>query len=445
LTKSLENFKINNISNLQSMMRNSYFNRLLLLLGFWMLIAANAAGQGCVTNIRISFFQNCCGLSFNDNLTIQACGDIGPAQNDIDIWSTTTTGGNPTGLVREWEWSNDPSFAAGTYNIDPYPGTQYVISSFSTKIGLTYFRLKVTSNGCGAVYSNIATLTVTGNPPAPPTTTGASRCNAGTVTLTAAGCSNIHWFNQEFAGTDLHTGASYTTSSLSTTTTFWAECRTNSNNSFGYCESPRTPAIATIGVPPPLGTITGPATVCPGQAGVAYSVPNFTGMTYAWNYSGTGATITGTGNAITITFTAGATSGNLTVTGTTSCGTSSATPLTISVTGMAPPVIGTITQPDCSVSTGSILLTGLPTGSGTWTVTQTPGGTFTGTTATYLVTGLAAGTTYTFTVSAGACTSLSSDNAPINTAPTPATAPLVGTIGNATCSTPGKVLLNGLP
>ncbi|MBK6783585.1 MAG: hypothetical protein IPG79_07385 [Saprospiraceae bacterium] len=54
------------------------------------------------------------------------------------------------------------------------------------------------------------------------------------------------------------------------------------------------------------------------------------------------------------------------------------------------PVAGTITQPTCSNSTGSVVLNGLPS-SGTWTITRSPGNvTYTGTGTSYTVTGLPA-------------------------------------------------------
>lgn len=75
--------------------------------------------------------------------------------------------------------------------------------------------------------------------------------------------------------------------------------------------------------PPPsaAATITGASSVTLGQAGVSYSVPAIANATsYVWSYSGTGATINGAGNAVTIDFSGSATSGNLTVYGTNSCG-----------------------------------------------------------------------------------------------------------------------------
>jgi hypothetical protein len=63
------------------------------------------------------------------------------------------------------------------------------------------------------------------------------------------------------------------------------------------------------------------ATVCEGQVAVAYSVPAVaTATSYTWQYSGTGATINGTNNAVSVNFAAGATSGTLSVTANNICG-----------------------------------------------------------------------------------------------------------------------------
>ena len=77
--------------------------------------------------------------------------------------------------------------------------------------------------------------------------------------------------------------------------------------------------------------------VCQGDPGFIYTVPNVSGTTYAWSYSGTGAAINGTGNSVTVDFGSGATSGTLSVTATdiNGCGTSAAT--TIGITVDTPP------------------------------------------------------------------------------------------------------------
>ncbi|WP_290864748.1 T9SS type A sorting domain-containing protein [Flavobacterium sp.] len=72
------------------------------------------------------------------------------------------------------------------------------------------------------------------------------------------------------------------------------------------------------------------------------------------------------------------------------------------------PTIGTITQPTCTLSTGSVVLNGLPA-TGTWTLTRsgTSSETTTGSGTSTTISGLAFGT-YTYTVSNGSCTSAAS-------------------------------------
>ncbi|MGO4772689.1 hypothetical protein ACEN2I_13575, partial [Flavobacterium sp. W22_SRS_FK3] len=91
----------------------------------------------------------------------------------------------------------------------------------------------------------------------------------------------------------------------------------------GACTGLTTTATVVINsVPVTAGMISGAISVCQGQVSVGYSVPAITNATsYAWSYSGTGATFTnGTTRNPTITFAANATAGNLTVYGVNSCG-----------------------------------------------------------------------------------------------------------------------------
>ena len=110
------------------------------------------------------------------------------------------------------------------------------------------------------------------------------------------------------------------------------------------------------------------------------------------------------------------------------------------------PVPGSITQPTCNVSTGTVGISGLP-GTGSWTLTRYPGGiTYSGTGISTTVTGLAAGT-YTFTVTdAGGCTSEHSSQVVIDPQPPTPSPPVPGTIIQPTCEDPtGSVELTGLP
>lgn len=83
-----------------------------------------------------------------------------------------------------------------------------------------------------------------------------------------------------------------------------------------------------------------------------------------------------------------------------------------------PPItltLGAITQPTCAVPTGSVVLNGLPS-TGSWTITPfpgTPGITVTQSGATATISGLAQGTSYTFTVAGGPCSPVVSASVPI--------------------------------
>jgi hypothetical protein len=76
--------------------------------------------------------------------------------------------------------------------------------------------------------------------------------------------------------------------------------------------------------------------VCQNQSGVNYSVTSDVTLTYNWNYSGTGVTINGTGNSVSLDFDIIVTSGTLSVTTTNGCGTSPALTLDITVIALPP-------------------------------------------------------------------------------------------------------------
>jgi len=122
-----------------------------------------------------------------------------------------------------------------------------------------------------------------------------------------------------------------------TTNTFQASSSEGSTSTCSF-------TVTVNSLPWPAGSITGPAAVCQGQDAVSYSVAPITNATsYVWAYSGTGATITGTGNAVTISFSLTASSGNLTVYGTNDCGNGNVSPNFAITVNPLPGGAGTIT------------------------------------------------------------------------------------------------------
>ena len=160
-----------------------------------------------------------------------------------------------------------------------------------------------------------------------------------------------------------------------------------------------------------------------------------------------GNTYTGTGTSTTIS---GLASGTYTFTVTNALGCTSASSANVVINTQpptpTPPVVGVITQPTCTVATGTVALSGLPS-TGTWTVTRSPGGaTTTGTGTTTTITGILPGT-YTFTVTnASGCISAASAQAVVDPQPVTPTAPIVGTVTQPSCTeATGSVVLSGLP
>jgi len=143
------------------------------------------------------------------------------------------------------------------------------------------------------------------------------------------------------ASTTLDAGATYTsylwsnnaTTQTISSATAGAYSVTVSN---GFCTGTSSSATVVMDTIPaqPATFSTSSSSVNAGQTNVTYTVPNDVNATsYAWTYSGTGATINGSGNSITIDFAFNASNGNLSVTATNNCGTSSPRTMAISVSG----------------------------------------------------------------------------------------------------------------
>jgi gliding motility-associated-like protein len=119
----------------------------------------------------------------------------------------------------------------------------------------------------------------------------------------------------------------------------------------------------------------------------------------------------------------------------------------LTVTSSYPsPVIDSIIQPTCTVSTGSVELSSLPSNAD-WSITVSPGGmTMGGSGATATIPNLAAGVfTFTASVAAG-CISSPSAQAEISDQPPTPSPPVPGIISAPTCTvSTGSVTLSGLP
>lgn len=213
------------------------------------------------------------------------------------------------------------------------------------------YRVTASDGGCTSP-SSAATTVVVDPLPATPTITSrgpTTFCHGDSVTLNSSGPSGNQWYRNGFLLVGA-TGSAYvaTTSGAYAVTVTASGCRSASS----------APTVVTVDPPPaePAAFTTSSATVCPGQSNVMYTVPNDPTVTYTWSYAGgTGATISGTGNSVTVSFAANATSGTLSVTANGSCGTSAARTLGITVdpTPAQPGAFTTSTPTICLDPNGS--------------------------------------------------------------------------------------------
>lgn len=220
------------------------------------------------------------------------------------------------------------------------------------------------------------------------------------------------------------------------------------NNPLGSpCAAASATYSLTVNANPPAptrGTVTHPTCSVSTGSVVLNNLPA-TG-TWTITRSPGGETTTGSGTSTTISALAPGIY-SFTVTNALGCTSAALANVVINPQPVTPPapVIGTLTQPTCNTSTGSVAVSGLP--SGNWSLTRTPGNvTITGNTATRNVTAVPPGT-YTFTVtSAAGCVSPPSQEFTINPQPTIPDVPRIGAITHPTCDlATGSIVIENMP
>ncbi|AYQ33261.1 choice-of-anchor Q domain-containing protein [Runella sp. SP2] len=362
---------------------------------------------------------------------------------------TQPTCSTPTGSV---VLSSLPSSGQWTLTRNPGSVTSTGSGSAMTVSGLasgTYTFTVTNDAGCTSVASGNVEINSQPSTPSAPVagTITQPTCTTlmGSVVLSGLPSSGT-WTLTRNPGsvTSTGSGSATTVSGLSSGTyTFTvindAGCVSLASGNVEINSQPSTPSA------PVVGTITQPTCALATGSVVLSGLPSSGQWTLTRNPGS--ATSTGTGATTTVS---GLASGIYTFTVTNDAGCTSVASGNVEINSQpstpSAPVVGTITQPTCTTSTGSVILSGLPS-SGQWTLTRNPGSvTSTGAGATTTVSGLASGI-YTFTVTNDAgCKSVASGNVEINSQPSTPSAPVLGTIMQPTCAlATGSVALSGLP
>lgn len=282
----------------------------------------------------------------------------------------------------------------------------------------TDYYAEASSNGCSSSRTTVSAIVNT--IPSPPTAADVSRCGTGTITLVAVSAEQCYWYSAASGGTLLFTGASYTTPSISSTTTYYVE----TGNS---CRSSRVAVQAIITTQPASPVVTDGS-----RCGTGIVTITATATTQInWYTAASGGTSIATGNSFT-TPSISATTTYYTDAGTGAGCISVRVPATATVNAV--PGAPTASN-DSRCGTGTVTLTATGTEQLYW-YSAASGGTLLGTGSSFTTPSISATTTY-YVEQGNICRSNRiSVNAVVNTIPTSPTV----TNGNR-CGT-GTVVLN---
>lgn len=259
----------------------------------------------------------------------------------------------------------------------------------SISVSTTYYAEAF--NGCTstsrtAVVATINAIpTITGNP--------ASRCDSGTVTISASpSAGTVTWYDAATGGTLLSTGTTYTTPSLSTSTSYFAETTTAAG-----CASSRIEVIATVNTTPTV-TSTTPASRC-GGGGLLLSATASAGV-LNWYDAATGGTYLGTTTSFA-TPTLSSSQSYFVEASNNGC--TSPRIEVVATINTIPTITGTTPSSICSSGT-VILGATASTGTISWYDAST-GGVLVGTGTSFTTPSISTSTTYYVEVTNGTCTS----------------------------------------
>ena len=314
---------------------------------------------------------------------------------------------------------------AGNWIINPGAIAGNTTSTTINNLAAGTYNYTVTNAvGCiSAATADIIINPVPGAPAAPTVSVIQPTCNTATATIIVTSASAGLTFSLDGAAYAVYPAGGYTgvsTGPHTLTLQNAASCISPVTNIMVNAQPP-TPAAPVIAVTQPTCTVaTGIITITSVTAGLTFSLD---GGAYAAYPAGGYIVATG--------------AHTLTAQNTSTC-ISAITNITINTQPVTPaaPTVGTITQPDCAVVTGSVVLSGLP--SGNWIINP---GNISGTGSSVTLIGLAPSTTYNFTVTnAVGCTSAASANVIINpiagTPPAPVTS-----VAHPTCTVATGIII----
>ncbi|HWZ15670.1 MAG TPA: PKD-like domain-containing protein, partial [Mucilaginibacter sp.] len=230
-----------------------------------------------VTYVITPTANGCSGQPFNYKVTVN------PTPGVISAASGAICNNNPQNYIiasnvagATFTWSR--ASVAGISNL-PVSGqtgstiTETLVNNTNAPIVVKYV-ITATAYGCTGPAFNYS---VTVNPtPAAPTASGATICPGSSATLTATAPGGTYqWYDAASGGTLLFTGATYTTSPLTTTTTYYVQAISTAG-----CPGPRSAVTVTVRPPVDPTFFYSSGTFCSSAADPTPTIANPTGGTF---------------------------------------------------------------------------------------------------------------------------------------------------------------------
>ncbi|MFB3390228.1 gliding motility-associated C-terminal domain-containing protein, partial [Flavobacterium sp. LAR06] len=413
--------------------------------GNWILRSVGGTGPGISGIGPVAVIEDLPAGVYNITVTNDA-GCVSNSTNAVEIFTQPPTPSAPivgtvtdptcqtaTGSVELsglplGNWTINPGGISGT-------GTETTLGGLT---GGNIYNFTVT-NDTGCISAATGNVVINAQPVTPPApivaAVTAPTCVVATGSVLLRGLPNGNWIinpgaisgtGSEKQITGLLSGYTY-----NFTVTNNMGCTSIGTGAIEIKVQPRTPPI------PIIEMVNHPTCVSATGSVILNGLP-------AGNWIINPGAVSGIGVTATIKGLVAGSSYNFTVTNDDGC-TSLATPdIKMNIQPATPmtPIVEMVVDPTCAVATGSVTLSGLP--SGNWVINP---GDVRGAGSETTINGLLAGSNYNFSVTNDVgCTSLSTGNINIKNQPLTPSAPIVGTITNPTCElSVGSVILSGLP
>lgn len=334
-------------------------------------MTVSSAGTGTFTASGLSAAGNCTITVTNlASGNITTCSNAVSANNTADIYVSSAIPSQPSSITGNTTPCNG---STQIYSVTAVDGVSYAWtfpSGWSQTGGGTTNSITVTTNGnsgnvqvtpsnaCGTGTAQTLAVTATDVPAQPSAITGSTTpCEGSSQIYSVTNVAGVT-YTWSFPSGWSQTGGGTSNSITVTPSATSGNVQVTPSNSCGDGIA-QTLAVTPSPLPDAAGTISGSPTVNQNETGVAYSVGAITNASsYTWSYTGSGATINGSTNSITIDFSGTATSGILTVKGTNSCGdgvVSADYPITVA--GGLPTVAFTTSSQSSTDETGTMTIT----------------------------------------------------------------------------------------